>query len=366
MYRKYFLIPVIGLIITLLNCFSLMAAEPFHSTTLQESSPVQVAGGAPDAFFEPPAFIVPSDFTRKVAYSGITNKPAVHEGVDFVHSDPKKPKIPVIAAADGVVAYVRTGCPQSAVFTRNTLLREAGAGWGNHVVILHKEFIHASSGVKYGIYTRYAHLTPGTIKLKPGDNIKKGEFVGDMGNSGRSEVRHLHFEVGIKKGGFITDKPSQSFDFIFDPARFMPKEFIMREFMEKTSRKDSDRYPSSNLGRASVMIKIYCGHDAQYSAGLHSEGLLTESYKECNALVWAIKDAHMGYGGNLADILKTSFPEALKKASIKDGFSSSKNARVLVAPVVYVELRSINSQGGNHEDPLYHGELKFDTVKYEE
>jgi len=125
-------------------------------------------------------------------------------------------------------------------------------------------------------------------------------------------------------------------------------------------------YPSSGLGRASVLIKIYCGHDAQYSAELHSEGFLSASYKECNALVWAIIDAHMGYGGNLADILKSSFPEALKKASIKDALSSSEKARVLVAPVVYLELRSVNSQGGNYEDPLYHGELKFDTVRYEE
>jgi murein DD-endopeptidase MepM/ murein hydrolase activator NlpD len=232
MYRKYFYILSIGLILTLLNCFNLMAAEPFHSTTLQESSPVQVAGGAPEAFLKPPIFEVPSGLTRKVAFSGVTNKPAVHEGMDFVHSDPKKPKVPVIAAADGVVAYVRTGCPQSAVFTRNTLLREAGSGWGNHVVILHGEFKHPSTGVKYGFYTRYAHLAPGTVKLKPGAAIKKGEFVGDMGNSGRSEVRHLHFEVGVKKTGFITNKPSQSFDFVFDPARFMPKKFTMGESMK--------------------------------------------------------------------------------------------------------------------------------------
>jgi len=125
-------------------------------------------------------------------------------------------------------------------------------------------------------------------------------------------------------------------------------------------------YPSSGLGRASVLIKIYCGCDAQYSAELHSEGFLVASYKECNSLVWSIIDAHMGYGGNLADILKSSFPEALKKTSIKDCLSSSEKARVLVAPVVHIELRSVNSQGGNYDDPLYSGELKFDTVRYEE
>lgn len=110
------------------------------------------------------------------------------------------------------------------------------------------------------------------------------------------------------------------------------------------------------------MIKIYCGYDANYSADLHSEGKIVSSYKDCNALVWAIIDAHMGYDGNLADILQSSFPEALKKTSVKDGLSSSEKSRVLVAPVVYVELRSVNTQGENYDDPLYRGELKFDSV----
>lgn len=214
------------------------AAAPFHSTTLQEFAPVQTTGGDDDAFFQIAPFAAPSELTRKVAFAGVPGKPAHHEGVDFVHSDPAQPHVGVFAVADGVVAYVRTGCPQSAMFTRNTALREAGAGWGNHVVVLHGEFVNPMNGVKYGFYTRYAHLAPGTVTLAPGAVVKKGDCLGEMGNSGRSELRHLHFEAGIKKDGFVTDKPSQSFDLVFDPARFMPRDYVMGELMEPHRRKN--------------------------------------------------------------------------------------------------------------------------------
>ncbi|MDN5278586.1 MAG: hypothetical protein PWR01_2551, partial [Clostridiales bacterium] len=89
----------------------------------------------------------------------------------------------------------------------------AGAGWGNHVVLYHGN----------GVYTRYAHLAPGSIKLRPGDRVKVADVVGEMGNSGRSEVRHLHFEVGYKATYFIAGKPAQSFDLVFPPEKYLPE-----------------------------------------------------------------------------------------------------------------------------------------------
>ncbi len=56
-------------------------------------------------------------------------------------------------------------------------------------------------------------------------------------------------------------------------------------FSAPASRAGAAGYPSSGTGRASVMIKIYCGYDSQYSAGLHSEGFLVSCYNECNSLV---------------------------------------------------------------------------------
>ncbi len=187
-------------------------APAFHSTTLQEKSPVQMAAGAFPGNLKWRMEEIPSIMTYKVAFAGTPGKPASHEGMDFVHNKAAVPHVPVIAAARGTVAYVRTGCPQSSMFAHNNSLREAGAGWGNHVVLYHGN----------GIYTRYAHLAPGSVKAKVGDKMVAGDVVGEMGNSGRSETRHLHFEVGYKKTYFVAGKPSQSFDLVLNPEKFMP------------------------------------------------------------------------------------------------------------------------------------------------
>ena len=188
-------------------------ADPFHSTTLQEYAPVQKTATAFPNNLSWRMAEIPSIDTYRVNFSGKPGQPASHEGMDFVHNKSAVPHVPVIAAAAGTVAYVRTGCPQSCMFAKNKSLREAGAGWGNHVVVYHGN----------GIYTRYAHLAPGSVKARVGDKVIPGDVVGEMGNSGRSEVRHLHFEVGYKASYFVSDKPSQSFDLVIDPAKFFPK-----------------------------------------------------------------------------------------------------------------------------------------------
>ena len=41
-----------------------------------------------------------------------------------------------------------------------------------------------------------------------------------MGNSGRSEGRHLHLEIGYYSGNFDSCNPSKSFDFVVNPAAY--------------------------------------------------------------------------------------------------------------------------------------------------
>jgi murein DD-endopeptidase MepM/ murein hydrolase activator NlpD len=49
--------------------------------------------------------------------------------------------------------------------------------------------------VGQGRYAFYAHLIPGTVAVKPGDQLKRGQVLGKLGNSGNSTEPHLHFQI---------------------------------------------------------------------------------------------------------------------------------------------------------------------------
>jgi hypothetical protein len=50
-------------------------------------------------------------------------------------------------------------------------------------------------------YACYAHMVNGSVRVKTGDIVKEGQILGLMGNSGNSDIPHLHFQV-------VTDNPS--------------------------------------------------------------------------------------------------------------------------------------------------------------
>jgi hypothetical protein len=50
-------------------------------------------------------------------------------------------------------------------------------------------------------YACYAHMVNGSVRVKKGDVVKEGQVLGLMGNSGNSDLPHLHFQV-------VTDNPS--------------------------------------------------------------------------------------------------------------------------------------------------------------
>lgn len=55
---------------------------------------------------------------------------------------------------------------------------------GNHVILKHD-----------GYYSAYAHIHPGTITVKLGQQVKKGELLGKVGHTGNSTAPHLHFQL---------------------------------------------------------------------------------------------------------------------------------------------------------------------------
>ncbi len=85
-----------------------------------------------------------------------------HEGVDFsTHRG-----TPVYATADGIVKF--TGY---------------NGGYGKMIILNHK----------YGFETRYGHLNK--IVVRRGQFVKRGEKIGEVGNTGLSTAPHLHYEV---------------------------------------------------------------------------------------------------------------------------------------------------------------------------
>jgi murein DD-endopeptidase MepM/ murein hydrolase activator NlpD len=89
---------------------------------------------------------------------------------------------PVFASAAGYVVKVMDGVTDNPIGLVNT--RE---NWGNYVCISHG----------YGLYSFYSHLKQGSLQAKTGDYLKQGDRLGLVGNSGRSAVPHLHFQVQL-------------------------------------------------------------------------------------------------------------------------------------------------------------------------
>jgi murein DD-endopeptidase MepM/ murein hydrolase activator NlpD len=89
-----------------------------------------------------------------------------------------------IAAANGTVVKVVDGLPEQVpgVFPEGISLDEAD---GNSVIL----------DIGGGNYALYAHFQPGSVRVKEGERVERGEVLGLVGNSGNSLAPHLHFHV---------------------------------------------------------------------------------------------------------------------------------------------------------------------------
>ena len=87
----------------------------------------------------------------------------MHEGMDFT----ARTGTPIFATGDGVVKNAD-----------NSL-----SGYGNHIEINHG----------FGYLTLYGHLSK--YKARPGQRVKRGDIIGYVGSTGRSQAPHCHYEV---------------------------------------------------------------------------------------------------------------------------------------------------------------------------
>ena len=91
----------------------------------------------------------------------------------------------VYAVTDGVVTSTKDGIPQNFPNKPPVVPITLETVGGNNVIM----------EIGAGLYAFYAHLQPGTLRVKVGDKVRRGEVLGLLGNSGNSSEPHLHFHI---------------------------------------------------------------------------------------------------------------------------------------------------------------------------
>ena len=115
----------------------------------------------------------------------VTGRIAGHQGIDLGG----RVGDPVYATGNGRVAFNNEG----------------ERGYGKQVLINHG----------FGYKTRYAHLSK--ILVAPGQYVRRGELIGEVGSTGRSTGPHLHYEV-IYRGLHV------------DPLNYFSRDMSEEEF----------------------------------------------------------------------------------------------------------------------------------------
>ena len=126
-----------------------------------------------------------------------------HRGSGAKFSDYYAYGAPVLAAADGKVVVAVNDVAED-----QDLLRKAGDDDESYAeraseaqMALLKKGGNAMVGdfvvIDHGNdeYSLYAHLQPGSVRVKPGDAVKSGQAIAKLGSSGNSTEPHLHFQV---------------------------------------------------------------------------------------------------------------------------------------------------------------------------
>jgi len=119
-------------------------------------------------------FVKVADDNKTFKGDQLKNESYYAEGVD------------ALAVANGTVVEVKDSIPENVpgINSRAVPITLETVG-GNHVII----------DIGGGYYGFYAHLKPGSLKVKLGDKVTRGQVIGLVGNTGNSTEPHLHFHV---------------------------------------------------------------------------------------------------------------------------------------------------------------------------
>jgi hypothetical protein len=117
---------------------------------------------------------------------------------------------------------------------------------GNHVVM----------DLGNGLYAFYAHMQKGSVTVVPGAQVKRGQVLGKLGNTGNSSAPHLHFH--LMNSPSVTG--SSGFPYLIDSFTWMGE--IPEELFAKSTGVEGDfskaiaPTPSSRKGQFPLDLAI--------------------------------------------------------------------------------------------------------------
>jgi hypothetical protein len=117
-----------------------------------------------------------------------------HKGTDFAlpTTDDMDAGVNVVAAAYGVVLGTRDGMIDKVIAVED-IPKLNGKDCGNGLSIDHGD----------GWVSQYCHMKQGSVAVSLGDRITRGQVLGQIGLSGRTQFPHLH--ISIRQGNRVVD-----------------------------------------------------------------------------------------------------------------------------------------------------------------
>lgn len=114
----------------------------------------------------------------------------------------------IIAVADGIVTDALDGVPENVPLAKERAVEMTlKTAIGNYVIV----------DLNNGFYAAFCHLKPGSVRVKVGDRVSRGQVLGLLGNSGNSDAPHLHFQVCDANSVF----GSEGFPFIHKEFKYL-------------------------------------------------------------------------------------------------------------------------------------------------
>lgn len=114
-----------------------------------------------------------------------------HSGTDLAIRDLRAMRegVTVRAGADGTVLRTRDDMADTGIYGPESRETLSARGCGNAVVIGHGD----------GWQSVYCHLRQGSVRVAPGQSVRVGDPIAQVGLSGLTELPHLHFQVNHGK-----------------------------------------------------------------------------------------------------------------------------------------------------------------------